>query len=86
MEGLKTITEYQLLNLARNELLRRLDRISKKDTMTRRDTALYRLYSEQVSEINDRMTEIENTTKEEEDEAVSQWLGSRPDGKSPKAD
>lgn len=86
MKGLKTVTEYQLLHLARNELLRRLDRISKKSTMSRRDTALYRLYDEQVSEINDRMSEIENTTKEEEDEAVSQWLGSRPDGESPEAD
>lgn len=83
---MKTITEYQLLNLARNELLRRLDRISKKDTMSRRDTALYNLYSEQVAEINDRMTDIENATKEEEDEAVSQWLGSRPGGESPEAD
>lgn len=82
---MKVITEYQLLNLARNELLRRLDRISKKETMSRRDTALYRLYSEQVAEINDRMNEIENAAKEEEDEAVSQWLGSRPDGESPEA-
>lgn len=65
MEGLKTVSEHRLLFLARSELLRRLDRLSKKATMTRRDTALYRMYGEQVSEINDRMTEIENATKEE---------------------
>ena len=64
MEGLKTITEYQLLNLARMELLRRLDRLSKKDTMTRRDTALYNLYGEQVAEINNRMDDINNTEED----------------------
>ena len=64
MKELTTITEYQLLNLARNELLRRLDRLSKKDTMSRRDTALYNLYSEQVSEINDRMDDINNPPDE----------------------
>ncbi len=60
-----TVTDYQLLYLARAELLRRLDRLSKKDTMSRRDTALYRLYSEQVAEINNKMTAI-NTAKEEQ--------------------
>lgn len=62
--GLTTVTDYQLLYLARAELLRRLDRLGKKDTMSRRDTALYRLYSEQVTEINNKMTAI-NTAKED---------------------
>ena len=55
---LTTVTEYQLLYLARSELLRRLDRLSKKNTMSRRDTALNRLYSEQVAEIDQRMNAI----------------------------
>ena len=64
MEGLTTITEYQLLYLARAELLRRLDRLSKKDSMSRRDIALSNMYGEQVAEINERMTAI-NTAKED---------------------
>lgn len=61
---MKTITEYQMLYLARAELLRRLDRLSKKETMSARDKALNRLYSEQVTEINNKMTAI-NTQEEQ---------------------
>ena len=64
MGNLKTLTEYQLLYLARGELLRRLDRLQIKiakfgeDNLSRRDKALYNLYSEQATEINERMAEI----------------------------
>ena len=58
MERLSTLTEYQVLYLARAELLKRLDRLSKKSTMSHRDTALYNLYSEQVTEINERITHL----------------------------
>lgn len=61
MEKFSTITEYQLLYLARNELLRRLDRLEAKKvktktrTLKKRDECLFNLYSEQVTEINERM-------------------------------
>ena len=71
MKELKTMTEYQVLFLARCELLRRLDKLNSKKSksetgeLSRRDTALFNLYSEHLSEVNDRMLEI-NTESEEE--------------------
>jgi hypothetical protein len=69
--GLTTITDYQLLYLARAELLRRLDRLktkmikSENGTLSRKDNVLFDLYAEQVTEINKKMTAI-NTAKEEQ--------------------
>ena len=59
-----TITEYQLLFLARQELSRRIDEIEtalKQNQIgmsKRRATALLRMYAAQLSEISDRMDEI----------------------------
>lgn len=64
VKDFKTITKYQLLFLARSELLKRLDRIkskmskSKDGELSRRDRALFSLYSEQIAEINERMDEL----------------------------
>lgn len=62
--GLNTITEYQLLHLARAELLRRLDRLKTKmiksedGELSKKDNVLFDMYSEQVTEINQRMAAI----------------------------
>lgn len=68
MKALNTLTEYQLLFLARAELLRKLDRLKTKmiksetGELNRRDTAMFNHYSEQVTEINSRMAEIHEET------------------------
>lgn len=68
MKELNTLTEYQLLYLARSELLKRLDKLKTKmiksetGELNRRDTALFNLYSEQVAEVNSRMAEIQEET------------------------
>ena len=70
MKELKTITEYQLLHLARNELSRRIDELKteiiRKETKQspRRTEALLRMYCKQMSEIIERMVEINNENAE----------------------
>lgn len=64
MKELTTITEYQLLYLAKQELLRRIDEfaaeIATGDTNLPKDItkALYKMDREQLAEITARMDEI----------------------------
>lgn len=64
MKELNTVTEFQLLFLARAELLKRLNSLKTKmiksetGELSRRDKLLFKHYSEQVTEINERMAEI----------------------------
>lgn len=64
MKELNTITEYQLLFLARQELSRRIDELkteiirNKTKQSLRRTEALLTMYCEQQSEIIARMAEI----------------------------
>ena len=64
---LQTITEYQILFLAREELSRRIDELKKaleeKETSQskRRSEALLKMYCEQQREIAERMAEISNS-------------------------
>lgn len=66
MKELTTITEYQLLFLARQELSRRIDELKteiikdKTKQSPRRTEALLKMYCEQQSEIIKRMAEINN--------------------------
>ena len=66
MKELNTITEYQLLYLARQELSRRIDelktQIIKNETKQslRRTEAILGMYCRQQSEIIERMAEINN--------------------------
>ncbi len=70
MKQLATITEYQLLYLARQELSRRIDeckiQIIKGDTKqsVRRTEKLLEMYCEQQNEIIQRMAEINNENAE----------------------
>lgn len=70
MKKLETITEYQLLYLARQELSRRIDecetQIIKGDTKqsVRRTERLLEMYCEQQNEIIQRMAEINNENAE----------------------
>lgn len=70
MKELETITEYQLLYLARQELSRRIDecktQIVKGDTKqsVRRIEKLLGMYCEQQNEIIQRMAEINNGNAE----------------------
>lgn len=64
MKELNTITEYQLLFLARQELSRRIDELKteiirgKTKQSQRRTEALLKMYCEQMAEIVSRMAEI----------------------------
>lgn len=64
MKQLTTITEYQLLFLAKQELLRRIDELAAGivtgDTSLPKDItkALYKMDCEQLAEISARMDEI----------------------------
>lgn len=64
MKTLNTVTEFQLLYLARNELIRRLNYLTTKKVksetgeLNRRETTLFNFYSDQIEEINDRISEI----------------------------
>lgn len=64
MEELKTITEYQLLFLARQELSRRIDELKteiirgKTNQSKRRTESLLEMYCDQIGEIIRRMAEI----------------------------
>ena len=70
MKQLETITEYQLLYLARQELSRRIDecktQIIKGDIKqsVRRTERLLEMYCEQQNEIIQRMAEINNENAE----------------------
>jgi hypothetical protein len=70
MKKLETITEYQLLFLARRELSRRIDELKTKiirddyEYSLRRTEHLLGMYCEQLSEINKRMAEIRNKNAE----------------------
>lgn len=70
MRAFNTLTDYQVLNLARTELLRRLDRLQAKilklgeNNLPQKDKALYRLYSEQVAEINKAIERIQRQEEE----------------------
>ncbi|MBO5789560.1 MAG: hypothetical protein J6V82_04385 [Clostridia bacterium] len=63
---LQTITEYQLLHLARQELSRRIDELKtsivRKETnqSKRRSDALLEMYCRQMREVEQRMAEINN--------------------------
>lgn len=67
MKELNTITEYQMLYLARCELFRRIEHEEKIDSETqkehgrhnRRATAKLKMYDEQLDEIHNRIFEIE---------------------------
>jgi hypothetical protein len=73
MKKLNTVTEYQLLFLARQELSRRIDElktaiIRKETTQSkRRSESLLNMYCEQMREIVERMAEI---NKEHENGSV----------------
>lgn len=66
MKELQTITEYQLLFLARRELSRRIDELKteiirgKTSQSKRRTESLLKMYCEQMGEIVERMVEINN--------------------------
>jgi hypothetical protein len=66
MKELTTITEYQLLFLARQELSKRIDELKteiiKRETKqsTRRTEHLLDMYCKQAGEITERMAEINN--------------------------
>lgn len=64
MKEFKTITEYQLLFLARKELTKRINEVKdglikgKLSQSKRRTENLLKMYCEQLSEIIERMAEI----------------------------
>lgn len=64
MKELNTITEYQLLFLARQELARRIDELkteiirNETKQSQRRTEALLAMYCDQINEIIERMAEI----------------------------
>lgn len=64
MKEFTTITEYQLLFLARQELSRRIDELKtgiikgKLSQSARRTEALLKMYCDQMAEIVERMAEI----------------------------
>lgn len=66
MKELKTITEYQLLFLARQELSRKIDELKteiirgKTKQSLKRTESLLEMYCEQMAEIIERMAEINN--------------------------
>ena len=66
MKELNTITEYQLLFLARQELARRIDELkteiirNETKQSQRRTEALLEMYCDQQREIVERMAEINN--------------------------
>ena len=70
MKELNTITEYQLLFLARQELTRRIDELktqiirNETNQSLRRTESLLKMYCEQLSEISERMAEINNENGE----------------------
>lgn len=70
MKKLETVTEYQLLYLARQELSRRISDCkeqiikSKRNQSLRRTEKLIEMYCEQQNEIIQRMAEINNENAE----------------------
>ena len=65
MKNLNTITEYQLLFLAREEIKRRHDELKNKTTippvqLSRCKKVLLKMYDEQINEIDERIREINN--------------------------
>ena len=68
MKELKTMTEYQLLNLAYITLLEKIAREEEKNEITKKELGRdnfacqdrLRVYNEQFSELRDRIIEIEN--------------------------
>lgn len=70
MKKLETVTEYQLLYLARQELSRRINDCKeqivkgKRNQSLRRTEKLLEMYCEQQNEIIQRMAEINNENAE----------------------
>lgn len=71
MKELQTITEYQLLYFARQELSRRIDALKdeiirgKTKQSLKRSESLLGIYTEQIGEIIKRMAEINREGDEE---------------------
>ena len=72
MKELNTITEYQLLFLARQELSRRIDELKTKmiksetGLLSRREDRLLTMYCEQLNEIVERMADTNGEEGETE--------------------
>lgn len=70
MKELKTITEYQLLFLARKELSRRINKAKDeiiKNGESRRINNLLDMYTKQIGEVIGRMAEIQKGNAENDD-------------------
>ena len=73
MKEFTSITEYQLLKLAYNELLRRIDREEEINKQTQNELGRYnrsaqyklKFYNEQLDEIRERIFELENNNNVE---------------------
>ena len=73
MKEFTSITEYQLLNLAYNELLRSIDREEEINKQTQNELGRYnrfaqyklKFYNEQLDEIRERIFELENNNNVE---------------------
>ena len=74
MKELKTISEYQLLCLARKEIFRRIDELrtqilqGKTKQSVRRTDRLISRYNEQIKEINERIDELDQAYAGDEGE------------------
>lgn len=72
MKELKTITEYQLLNLAYIALLEKIAREEEKNERTKKELGRdnrtcqnrLKMYNEQLAEVRERILEIENNNAE----------------------